>query len=298
MNFSLLILFNILAISEGQFFRKKKGNKCTNCWCIPDEGPDGTCPELSNRKRKYNAKIMKKFQSHQLVLSNFEDLPHLYPEGEEPQKVHAGPTCTPYPQLSEKVWLPPCEKPRVGENDVCAYFYQDEDKNYGWNREYGMKTFSSYEAAMSEGAVVTHLGACGVCSNANDLAVLMDDKLNGKAEECRAFNWSRKRARECFENIGFTEDCAWLWATDSMYTSYKCFLPCKHSRWLPGNDLETCELNECNKCVEEKSGPVFELFAGRTRLNSGIISSTTIKRKCAVLADVGHDPSSISENMM
>merc|ERR1712157_378667 len=30
----------------------------------------------------------------------------------------------------------------------------------------------------------------------------------------------------------------------------------------------------------------------RTRLNSGIVSSTTIKRKCSVIADIGQDPSS------
>lgn len=293
MRFESLILFNLLNICEGKFFLKKnkRRNMCTDCWCVPDEGPDGHCPEPNNIELYYTPKDMKKYQSHQLILTEFQDLPHLYPEGEDPQKVHAGPTCTPYPQLSEKVWLPPCEVPNAGQNDVCAYIYDEPDKNWGWNRNYGMKTYPSYEVAENDGAVVTHLGACGVCSNANDLAVYMDKKLNGKAEECRAFNWSRKKARQCFENIGFTEDCAWLWATDSMYTSHKCFLPCKKARWAPANDLETCELNECNKCIEEKSGHIFELFSGRTRLNSGIVSSTTVKRKCSVLADIGHDAS-------
>jgi len=291
----LLFIFSLLTTSEGNFFRgqyNKRRNMCTDCWCIPDEGPDGTCPDIGNRVIAYTAKDKQKFKSHRLVLSKFLDLPHLYPEGEEPKRIKSGPSCTPFPQLIEKVWLPPCEKPIEGKNDVCAFFYEGNDDNWGWGREYGMKTFPSYEAAVSEGAMVTHLGACGVCSNANDLAVFMDDDLNGKAESCRPFNWSRKKARECFERIGFTEDCAWLFATDNMYTSHECFLPCKHARWTPGNDLETCELNECNKCVEGKSGPMFELFSGRTRLNSGIVSSTTIKRKCSVIADIGQDPSS------
>ena len=54
----------------------------------------------------------------------------------------------------------------------------------------------------------------------------------------------------------------------------------------------TCNLNTCLSCDEEKSGPIFAQFAGRTRRSSGIVTVTPagsafvgLKRECDTVAN-------------
>ena len=51
-------------------------------------------------------------------------------------------------------------------------------------------------------------------------------------------------------------------------------LPEHASSGLPNNlPVPGCELAECIRCDENESGALFEKFAGRTRGNSGLLST-------------------------
>ena len=72
--------------------------------------------------------------------------------------------CSPYKDSSCET-TPPLAKST--ENSVCAF-------TYGPNcTSYSASTYPSAAAAAAAGAVVTHTGACGLCSNAQDLAVYL-----------------------------------------------------------------------------------------------------------------------------
>ena len=52
---------------------------------------------------------------------------------------------------------------------VCAYVYDDKEDC----QKYTMNTYVNREAAMDDGAFITHEGSCGLCSTAQDLALYM-----------------------------------------------------------------------------------------------------------------------------
>jgi hypothetical protein len=75
------------------------------------------------------------------------------------------------------------------------------------------------------------------------------------------------------ENIGFTKQCSEIWYFNTVNTRKECFYICMKS-WAIGekNVDENGNLNKCLQCDEDKSGPVFKYYSGRTRRNSGIFS--------------------------
>ena len=134
----------------------KKEEPCTDCWCLPPNGPDGQCPPLQDRKLHYTKKDRLQYQSFDLTLTPYKDLPHLYPQGETPDPTKDGAVCTPYPDLQKKLKLPSCEPPiDYGEDAVCAFYYNNTGCN---NRNYGMKTYSTWDDAVNDDASITHLG--------------------------------------------------------------------------------------------------------------------------------------------
>ena len=50
------------------------------------------------------------------------------------------------------------------------------------------------------------------------------------------------------------------------------------------DDNNYCKLNDCLQCDEDHSGPIFQLIAGRTRRNSGLLSA--IARPCKSIANI------------
>ena len=130
---------------------------CTSCWCVPEEGPEGQCPALENRRLSYGEDIIKTFMSFSLALTPFEELPHLVPDDGTPINVST-PSCTPYPSLKSILRRPLCKTPQSEEGSVCAFFYGDIVKKNDLcaHRKYGMKTYKSYSEAVTNNAVVTH----------------------------------------------------------------------------------------------------------------------------------------------
>ena len=153
---------------------------------------------------------------------------------------------------------------------VCAIKYTDDKQNIS----YTIGNFASAEVALANGHIITHQGRCGACSNLNDLSVYLSGDLTTPTRKCGMWGaFSTNKAKQCLIDLGFTPQCADIWFFNTVNTRQKCFWVCMRS-WISGepNTKPDGSLNDCLQCDEDKSGPVFQYFAGRTRRNSGIRS--------------------------
>ncbi len=133
-----------------------------------------------------------------------------------------------------------------------------------------------------------HPTTCGACSTLQDLAVYLERRdLTAPARRC-GMKLVDAHALACLEGLGFSHACAQIWLYDARNTRLDCFAVCLWS-WLEGEGPIRADgqLNDCLRCDEERSGPVFKAVAGRTRRNSGIRSS--IPRPEEQVARVVHD---------
>ena len=175
-------------------------------------------------------------------------------------------------------WNPYTAEPPINTSwpdTVCAVQYPNPS-----NRStYVLKNFTSRAAAEAvPGTFVTHLHPCGFCSTTEDLSTymrLMD--LTTESRRCGMEGLlSFDDSVRCMHDIGFTMPCALIWARDAWNSARHCFDICVEA-WIEGwpNNMppNSTTLNKCIACDEEKSGPIFKLFAGRTRRDSGLRSS-------------------------
>ena len=97
---------------------------------------------------------------------------------------------------------------------------------------------------------------------------------------------------KCYEDIGLTHECAKIWNYDGIYDGEVCGDICVKNLQAPNNGPPPeCALNDCLQCDEDKAGPVFSAFAGRTRRRSGLLSE--IVRSCSSIAHIEHVPCSM-----
>ena len=251
---------------------------CRECHCTPEweEDPEQfVCPEEPPPTWQYSTEDIETLRSHvatnpiQLDCNPYED------EG-----------CDTTPPLGKGGW---------GDDAVCGLIYDVPSDNMVSGSScsltnYTIQSFQSAEEAASVNAVVTHLGHCGVCSTTQDLAAYMshpDMVAEGRKCTNRALlsaNWGR----QCYAALGFTTPCATIWAQNSINTATVCRATCVRHLFTPANLPEpSCKLNDCLHCDEIKSGPNFQLLAGRTRRNSGL--RTPIMRQCAGFAFLEHE---------
>merc|ERR1712080_274579 len=80
--------------------------------------------------------------------------------------------------------------------------------------------------------------------------------------------------RDCLLSLGFIAPCVTIWEWNIVNTKRECFEICLIS-YISGerNNKPDGSLNDCLQCDEDRSGPNFKYFSGRTRRNSGIISA-------------------------
>lgn len=145
-------------------------------------------------------------------------------------------------------------------------------------RRYRLKNFDTEAAAKSANFSITHKGHCGSCSTLQDLGVYIRQNLTDSTRRCGMEGIvSTEWQQECLRKIGFSEQCITIWAYNILNTRSKCFWVCMWSNVTkePFNKPDG-SLNDCLQCDEDKSGPNFKYFSGRTRRNSGIPSA--IKR--------------------
>ena len=165
---------------------------------------------------------------------------------------------------------------------VCAIKYFNDDKR----TTYEMQTFSDEAAALKAGWIITHQGRCGACSNLPDLAVYLKMNLTSAVRSC-GMRVISPLVRRCLYGLGFTSTCVDIWEDNIYNTRSKCGWTCIKS-WVSGESFNKPDgsLNDCLQCDEDKSGPVFKYFSGRTRRNSGIESA--IKRPNTQVYHMSH----------
>jgi hypothetical protein len=193
---------------------------------------------------------------------------------------------------------PQCEKPSSSDG-VCAIQYTAaaEDPVSCPNRRYAIASYPSIEEAESAGAVVTHSGACGVCSNLEDFAMRLAnaDTIETTTVLCSvSYALSREfdTLVSCYQDkLHVTEECSKLWAHYSATNVGLCANECASSSSgepvLIGPPPE-CELSECLQCSNSTFQADFDVLSGRTLVNSGITGR--MARSCKEFFPVVHDP--------
>lgn len=273
-------------------------SRCGDCWCIPEGGTiDGTCPELPNG-------IWQSFpDGWGEQLSTFT-----LTSDRLTLRTAAGDTdCYPFldaigSQVYSRSSGPQCQRPLLSGGDsgavVCAYKYADDQACRG--REYDMSTYATAEAAVAAGAYVTHSGACGVCSNAQDLGVRMSrfSTLQAQSIFCataHAITRNFPALIQCYETLGFTNQCSLLWAhfgaTNGDVCASKCIPDPTSSVIELFESAPTCALLPCLNCSSSQFEADFDIQAGikRSVQNSGF--NDDIPLSCDSFYEIeDHDP--------
>lgn len=188
----------------------------------------------------------------------------------------------PFSELTADPYLSPAPTPGP-MTTVCAVV-----SNAPGSREYRLRSYEHSDLAATDGAIVTHYGACGLCSTLADLSVYMRElDLTTPVRDCgiKYLSGPADAHVQCLQDLGFTKPCAQIWYYNTVHTREVCELPCFSTLGKP-YQLEDGSLNECLQCDEDKSGPIFKAIAGRTRRNTGIASA--LCRPCSEVQPLMH----------
>eukprot|EP01059_Diplonema_ambulator_P034679 TRINITY_DN7903_c0_g1_i1.p1 TRINITY_DN7903_c0_g1~~TRINITY_DN7903_c0_g1_i1.p1 ORF type:complete len:250 (+),score=45.84 TRINITY_DN7903_c0_g1_i1:33-752(+) len=175
-----------------------------------------------------------------------------------------------------------------GPDAVCAVKYTNDTERY----EYYLRTYVNVSEAQGDGAFVTHQTACGVCSDLQDLAAFMSQEdLTDPIRQCGLEHLaSDNQTLECIlAHTNLTMPCAAMFNYNEQYTRDHCLEPClvAKAEHTPNNLPPDNHLNPCLQCDEDVSGPIFKLYSGRNRRDSGLNSS--IIRPPSQIFHVIHD---------
>lgn len=179
------------------------------------------------------------------------------------------------PYLSSEDWTPTA-------GQVCAVHKTIK-------KTYRLETHDGVEQAWAAKGIVTHGGACGLCSSLEDLAVYAaTTDLTEPVRSCglKGLTEGLDAVDACIqEQVGFTPPCARIWAYNTQNTRNECLDSCLSALNDPYHQ-EDGTLNACLQCDEDESGPVFKGVAGRTRRNSGL--ATALCRPCDTVWQLQH----------
>jgi len=158
---------------------------------------------------------------------------------------------------------------------VCGVAWSEQVEPSTGHKRYTLANFTGEEEAQDMGFTVTHKGHCGACSSLQDLGVYIRQNLTDSTRECGLLgSLSSSLMRDCLLGLGFSLPCVTIWEWNIINTKEECFQVCMWS-YITGepNNKPDGSLNDCLQCDEDKSGPNFKYFSGRTRRNSGIPSA-------------------------
>ena len=166
---------------------------------------------------------------------------------------------------------------------VCGVRYLDPSRV-----RYEIATLHDGTEAAGRGYRITHRGYCGTCSTLRDLAAYLRHRDMTYAVRSCSIRMGRGAILSCLEKLGFSRECALTWYYNIRNTARQCLWTCLAS-WIRREPLNRPDgsLNACLQCDEDKSGPIFKYWAGRTRRNSGIRSE--IGRRGNEIYPVAHD---------
>lgn len=274
---SVLVCLLLVLVGAGLafyfiFFKRESPDAvafCGDCHCIiTDE--NGVCPSPTPQI-DYSPEIIAALAAQTALNPYLLDC-NPYVSDDFPDA--AGPCTTTPPQDESLIAL--------GETAVCGLHYSTENC-----QEYTLQSYSSWEAAESAGAFVTHAGACGACSTTQDLAAYLNSPdLTTEGSFCAKQSiLDFDLGKSCYLELGMTDSCANIWVYNSLNTAEKCLKRCAKTKSQPNNGPPPeCTLNDCLQCDEDVSGPNFKHFAARTRRRSGLLSA--IARPCNALIPI------------
>lgn len=184
--------------------------------------------------------------------------------------------------LDHDPYLVPQTNETMNKDGYCAVKFIPGSLNYT------LKTFNSEEEAQQAGWRVTHKNKCAACSSLKDLAVYLQNRdLTAPVRKCGMMSMIKPLTMNCLYRLGFTEPCAEIWYYNIRNTARNCMSICMLS-WISGEPRNKPDgsLNDCLQCDEDKSGPIFQRYAGRIRRSSGI--DTDIKRPDEEVSHYNH----------
>ena len=149
----------------------------------------------------------------------------------------------------------------------------NEDEN--GNKKYRLSNFKTEADAAAANFTITHQGQCASCSSLQDLGVYIGQNLTTPVRLCGIEGIVSEALMErCLKNLGFSDNCIPIWKYNILNTREDCGMVCFWS-WITNEPFNKPDgsLNDCLQCDEDKSGPNFKYYSGRTRRNSGIPSS-------------------------
>jgi len=230
---------------------------CGECFCVPDDGQ--VCPGT-------------RANSFEII---GDQLQFVTQEVANPYTLD----CNPYIDAQCET-APPQEFISLGTEAVCGIHYLVPASIRLCPRTYKIQSYPNQLAAESDGAVVTHVGSCGVCSTTRDLATFMSSKdLTPAVSKCLVkvtlLGITLENLIECVEEIGLTYECANLLSLNAIALSRSCVARCQNSIFggQPNQGgSPNCELSDCITCANDFTLPVFESFAGRDAHRSGILA--------------------------
>jgi hypothetical protein len=283
----------LLGITIGLLQAQQFEPRCGDCWCIPESNQvcrdygEGIYDEFSQDMIDTFASFTLAYSSSFLLLEDDNGSSECYPFAESVGPLEG------YAESS----YPQCVRPETTETSVCAIEYTTlaDSPESCPDRRYALATYPSQQEAEAAGAIVTHGGACGVCSNLQDLAMRnkFSDTFESSTVQCSAsyaINRDFERLVGCFEdadNFGFSTACARLWAHYSATNTQLCAQACFNTQQLNGDPPE-CALLECLQCSNSTFQADFNVIGGRTWVKSGI--TERIARPCADFWRINHDP--------
>lgn len=251
--------------------------RCGECWCVPDANE--VCPSFA--PGLYDSYPISWIAALKSFAQSDASPITLEPEGCFPFDVQLD--TSRYPEAAS----PKCNKPPdVTEETVCGFVFPGMEGEDCTGRSYRVQTFANTTDAQAAGALVVHLGPCGVCSNAHDLAVRAEtlDTMNPISVLCAAEYVVDADRDNRFENLvncyktntGLTESCARIWAFFGQSNAATCpdFCPVDL-----GNEIELnlpapgCGLSECLACSAQAFEDDFNLLAGlwKSPYNAGLL---------------------------
>lgn len=209
-------------------------------------------------------------------------IPPVYSESDI-KAIEAMVNVKPFAKLTENPYDNP-EKYVPVPGTVCG-LHKDTTVQNG----YFVETYASSEAAVLDGAVITHYDACGVCSDLKNLAVYMrHPDLTDPVRQCglNSTIGGETQNIKCLQDLGFDYPCAQIWYYNTKNTQSKCLASCMAALNKPYHNPDGT-LNDCMVCDEKSSGEVFKSVAGRNRRNTGLPSSMC--RPCSEVLPVYHE---------
>jgi len=182
----LLLAVCLAPAAEGQDYAY-----CGDCHCIT--GDEETCPTEAP-PTEFRADYVAFLQS--LEVTNPFEL-----------------SCDPYQDDDTCETTPPQSNlTALGDAAACGVIYEMEGlSDDQCPTRYSLVSYASVDDLEAEGAVLTHHGACGVCSSTQDLAVYIEyPDLVTKGTECSIRGiLDFDDGVACYQEVGYTEVRGW-----------------------------------------------------------------------------------------